>query len=750
MDTSTQPRILVIDSYDSFTFNLAALVLKATPNAKLYIIKNDELPFDELSTFLPYFSAVIVGPGPGSPLYPNDVGVVKHLWHVASDILVPIFGVCLGLQSLAVEHGATLKRLNVVKHGQVSAISHHGAEIFEDVPNNCLAVRYHSLHVDITNATAKLEELAWSDDGMENGRVVMGLRHKFKPFWAVQYHPESVCTDSNGVSVIQNFCRLATRWWASTKKTRIPWDRAATEKLNHAAWPHRSTPRHLSYNVQKLPVCTRIISHLNLSSTQVAEALGVNESRDDFILLDSASSPGRYCIIGSLHKHSQRISYHAGDSYLVHSQFCDSAISLESTDFWTWMSRFMTFFDHWVGDPRIPFWGGFVGYINYELAVKELQCGLKHRDAESKQVAPDANLVFVERSVVIDNHTGNISIQSLSFDDDKWIEEVACALERTATVKTHSMSRKAKYSPEIQYPDRELYISRVKLAQEYLFAGESYELCLTARTHIKVPKDIDGASSSSWELYKRLKEVNPAPYAAYLRLGSTTLASSSPERFLSYSRPPNQKLQLRPIKGTVRKGADVTFQEAERILRSPKEIGENLMIVDLIRHDLHGVVGQNVECEEFCSIEEYETLWQMVSVIEGEPSSSTPEKSNMQLGWEMLQRSLPPGSMTGAPKKRSVQILQDLEDDERDLYSGVVGYWDVGGAGDWSVVIRSCFKHDERVFPAGDSMLTAKDGNQFDEWVLGSGGAITALSDPVAEWEEMMVKLKSVVRAFNP
>lgn len=106
--------------------------------------------------------------------------------------------------------------------------------------------------------------------------------------------------------------------------------------------------------------------------------------------------------------------------------------------------------------------------------------------------------------------------------------------------------------------------------------------------------------------------------------------------------------------------------------------------------------------------------------------------------------------MTGAPKKRSVQILQDLEDDERGLYSGVVGYWDVGGAGDWSVVIRSCFNHDERVpFVESSSMVPASDP-QTEEWVLGAGGAITALSDPVAEWEEMMVKLKSVVRAFNP
>lgn len=104
--------------------------------------------------------------------------------------------------------------------------------------------------------------------------------------------------------------------------------------------------------------------------------------------------------------------------------------------------------------------------------------------------------------------------------------------------------------------------------------------------------------------------------------------------------------------------------------------------------------------------------------------------------------------MTGAPKKRSVQILQGLEDSERGLYSGVMGYWCVGGSGDWSVVIRSCFKHDGPPFERRHADI---DGPQasYDEWIVGAGGAITALSDPEAEWDEMLTKLQSVLRAFT-
>jgi para-aminobenzoate synthetase len=158
------------------------------------------------------------------------------------------------------------------------------------------------------------------------------------------------------------------------------------------------------------------------------------------------------------------------------------------------------------------------------------------------------------------------------------------------------------------------------------------------------------------------------------------------------------------------------------------------------------VVGPDVRVLQFCGVEEYKTVWTMVSVIEGRISNDVQGselEAEGELGWEVLRRSLPPGSMTGAPKKRSVEILQTLEDDERAIYSGVFGYWDVGGSGDWAVTIRSCFKHDE------ESQHPDLSSGQEDTWVIGAGGAITALSDPEAEWEEMMLKLQGVLRAFH-
>ena len=110
------------------------------------------------------------------------------------------------------------------------------------------------------------------------------------------------------------------------------------------------------------------------------------------------------------------------------------------------------------------------------------------------------------------------------------------------------------------------------------------------------------------------------------------------------------------------------------------------------------------------------------------------------------------GSMTGAPKKRSVEILQSLESQERGIYSGVFGYWDVGGGGDWAVTIRSCFKHDtafslDRKTQVPNDLI--QDSHSTEEWIIGAGGAITALSDPEAEWDEMVVKVESALRAFG-
>ncbi|KAJ3750749.1 ADC synthase [Lentinula detonsa] len=729
--TIQRPRLLLIDSYDSFTFNLAALCRTAIPDCSIHLIKNDQLTIDDLLPLLKSFSAIIIGPGPGSPDLPEDVGVVKDIWRISECDLLPIFGVCLGFQSLVIEHGGQLKRLQVVKHGQVSKILHTGRDIFKNL-KQVTAVRYHSYHAEPD--TKEIESLAWADDGVENGSVLMAGKHQTRPFWGVQYHPESVLTDDGGLHILRNFWSLAVEWSQKRDRSLSPLDSSAMKILG-PSWPHLR-PSSLSSShrtTTATSVTTSVVELPGVNVLDICETLGVDDHRSPFILLDSAASPGRFSIIASLLSTSLQILYSVGDVFVTLKRgksVCRE--SLAGEDIWSWISGFMRLAKAIDGYPDVPFWGGLIGTLSYELGVHSLDIPLR-QNRRDINLHPDIHLVYVQRCLVLDTSTSKVYIQSLLSDDWAWMNNTADDLKklpsRSSIMKTPLNPKVA--SAQVQLPGRHQYIAQIESAQDFLRSGDSYELCLTAQTHLSVPRSL-----STWERYKLLRHSNPAPYSAYLRLHPSTFLSSSPERFISYSRSPDSLCELRPIKGTMRKAPGITRACAEQALRgSQKEVAENLMIVDLIRHDLHGVLGLDVHVKQFCEIEEYETVWQMVSVIEGRLPAGTRKDD---LGWEVLRQSLPPGSMTGAPKKRSVEILQSLEDEDRSLYSGVFGYWCVGGGGDWSVAIRSCFKHE----------LECQD-SEMEHWVIGAGGAITALSEPQAEWDEMLLKLKGVLGAFG-
>ena len=497
-------------------------------------------------------------------------------------------------------------------------------------------MRYHSLYATL-EVQGDLEPLAWADDGIENGRILMAVQHKFKPFWAVQYHPESIQTDSSGVRIIQNFWRLAQMWTSKSNRRLMSWSQSATGTFGYP-WSglHRaksypvSTPglRVLSKNVR--------LSHLNMAV--VCELFGASDESSPFVLLDSAATPGRYSILACLSSNSLKISYHLNESVVRLTQNGSTTLeNLHGRDMWTWLSDFMRKKQASIGPHDSPFWGGLIGTLSYELGV---QTTLDIRAQPS--LHPDVNLVFVERSVVVDVATQKVFVQSLIDDDDSWIVETISKLLLLPSSKPYNAVAAISAESVLDLPERSRYINRIHHAMDHLHAGDSYELCLTTQAYVKT------ARHSSWERYKSLRQKNPAPFSAYIRLDPTTLLSSSPERFLSFSRPPKSVCQLRPIKGTVHKDQCPSFADAQQALvGSTKEVAENLMIVDLIRHDLHGVVGENVQVTQFCGVEEYETVYQLVSVIEGKlPESLVSTTTEEQLGWEVLKRSLPPGMLS--------------------------------------------------------------------------------------------------------
>jgi len=187
--------ILVVDNYDSFTYNLVQLV--AAAGAEVEVVRNDAASVDELLAKRP--DGILLSPGPGRP---EGAGVCLPLLERRPQI--PIFGVCLGHQAIAASYGAEVGRAPAPRHGKTSLVRHDGRGLFAGLPNPFEATRYHSLDVREASIPDELEAVAWSeDDG-----VVMGLRHRERPYWGVQFHPESVLTVA-GPKLVTNFLAMA-------------------------------------------------------------------------------------------------------------------------------------------------------------------------------------------------------------------------------------------------------------------------------------------------------------------------------------------------------------------------------------------------------------------------------------------------------------------------------------------------------------------------------------------------------------
>ncbi|PAK24306.1 aminodeoxychorismate synthase, component I, partial [Streptomyces sp. alain-838] len=265
--------------------------------------------------------------------------------------------------------------------------------------------------------------------------------------------------------------------------------------------------------------------------------------------------------------------------------------------------------------------------------------------------------------------------------------------------------------------DRDAYLKMIDVCQQEIAAGETYEVCLTNMA--EVDTDLD-----PWQAYRALRRLSAAPFAAYLHFGPLAVLSSSPERFLRIDR--HGTMESKPIKGTRPRGA--TPEEDARLVEdlaaSEKDRAENLMIVDLVRHDLGrcAEVG-SVVADPVFQVESYATVHQLVSTVRARLRRDTSPVA-------AVRAAFPGGSMTGAPKIRTMQVIDRLEGGPRGVYSGAIGYFSLTGAVDLSIVIRTL----------------VLSGNRLR---YGVGGAVIALSDPAAEFEETAVKATPMLRLLG-
>lgn len=385
-----------------------------------------------------------------------------------------------------------------------------------------------------------------------------------------------------------------------------------------------------------------------------------------------------------------------------------------------------------------PFQGGIAGYLAYEFgAVLERLPPTRYDDLK----LPDAVLGLYDWVVAWDHHEGRAWIVSTGMPETGPARERR-AVDRLAMVQRtlgaaggaggRRLPAHLPGPPAPSYPVAGVgntteiglrssfthrgYLDAVTRVREYIIAGDIFQANLSQRLEAPLEED-------PWHLYRRLREVNPAPFAAYLEFGGVAVASASPERFLLLT--PDGQAETRPIKGTRPRGIGPEHDAAlsQALHESEKDRAENLMIVDLLRNDLSRVCRPGtVRVPELFALEQYRTVHHLVSTVTG---TLQPGKDAADL----LVATFPGGSITGAPKVRAMEIIAELEPSRRGIYCGSIGYWSVTGAMDTSIVIRT---------------LVAAGGK-----VYGSvGGGIVADSDPEQEYQETLHKARALLTAL--
>jgi para-aminobenzoate synthetase len=670
-------RTLLIDNYDSFTFNLFHLLGEVNGDEPI-VVRNDELSWEEVAALA--VDNVVISPGPGRPEHERDVGVSLDVLQRAE---LPVLGVCLGHQALAHVAGGAIQHAPTVMHGRLSEIHHDGRGLFAGIPQGFAGVRYHSLAVGAVPAALRVT--AWTPDA-----VVMGLEHRSRPLWGVQFHPESISTEHGG-ALLRNFRDLT---------------HARGSRLSRAARPAGR------------PVAGPRVHHRMLTTWHDPEAVFVAlyRDRDHAVWLDSArAEPGlaRFSFMGGPDGPlGQVVRYDVATRVLT----IDRAGRREELreNVFDYCKRELTRLR--ADAPELPFdfVCGFAGHLGYELKA---ECGgtLVHRSP-----LPDATLVFCDRLIAFDHDERRLHLLALGDATsagaaEEWLATTERRLEGLAEpAPAPAIARALSFAAR---EGRDAYLANIGACLHEITEGETYEVCLTTELHS------DGAIDPV-AAYRALRTRNPAPHAALLRLGDVSVLSSSPERFLRVNR--ERIVESKPIKGTAARAADPAedMWRAAALREDDKSRAENLMIVDLVRNDLGRVCALGtVEVPVLMAVESYATVHQLVTTVRGRLRDDAS-------AIDCIRAAFPGGSMTGAPKLRTMEIIDRLETGPRGVYSGALGFLSVNGTADLSIVIRT---------------LVASPGRLQ----IGSGGAIVAASDPEAEHEEMLLKARAVLDAVG-
>ncbi|ENG6106305.1 aminodeoxychorismate synthase component 1 [Serratia liquefaciens] len=356
---------------------------------------------------------------------------------------------------------------------------------------------------------------------------------------------------------------------------------------------------------------------------------------------------------------------------------------------------------HPAANTDLPFQGGALGLFGYDLGrrVEKLP-----QMAQADITLPDMAVGIYDWALIADHHKKMLTLLSYGDTEQRW--QWLCSQQSEPQQDFTLTSRWQANMTRQQYGEK---FQRI---QQYLRSGDCYQINLAQRFSADYQGD-------EWQAFQQLNASNRAPFSAFLRLPDNAVLSVSPERFLWLE---NQQIQTRPIKGTLPRLADAEqdAQQAQRLANSAKDRAENLMIVDLLRNDIGRVAEPgSVKVPELFVVEPFPAVHHLVSTI----TALLPERTPAT---ELLRACFPGGSITGAPKVRAMEIIEELEPQRRNAYCGSIGYISACGTMDTNITIRTLFTESGRIY-------------------CSAGGGIVADSQEQAEYQETFDKVGRIL-----
>lgn len=467
--------------------------------------------------------------------------------------------------------------------------------------------------------------------------------------------------------------------------------------------------------------------------------------KEDAVFLDSSlqNDLGQYSVIG-LHPYLKLVK---GEQFTVNGE-------VSSVSFETFLKKYLK--EHREENhTALPLTSGAIGYFSYDYGRKKEQVVTRH---PLETDIPDSILIFYDSFIIEDHENKRLYLIANGHGQDSraGMQDMEALVERASGQDAHTLAERtvrqdahtlAKRTTGqdahtlAENPDgqrtgvqaekpaepaekaavsanftKQDYMDAVRRMIEYIIEGDIYIANMTQQLQI-------ASSMAPYEMFRRLRRSNPSPFGGYFNYGGFQVVCASPERFLQMRK---NQVQTRPIKGTRKRGSTPEEDAALRLEleQSSKDQSELLMIVDLERNDLNRVcVPGSVQVTELFTVEAYATVFHLISNIAGQ---LRPELTVMDL----IEAAFPGGSITGAPKLRAMELIDELEHSRRNLYTGSMGYISLDGDCDFNIVIRTALC-------------------QNGVYHLGVGGGITCESELEFEYEETLQKAKALLEALN-